>query len=87
MRPALYQAIALHARQRVGHGRLLDIDAGEQLLLRQPVLGPELQQNRKLTRRKTQPCRALLQRAGKALGQLAGEIGSRVHSFRSHFFS
>ena len=76
MRPALDQPVADHARKRIGHGRLLDIESLEKLFLGQPVLGPEFQQNGELARRKTEPDRALVQRAGKTLRQLAGKVGS-----------
>lgn len=54
VRPALDQSVALHARERVGHRRLFDIDALKELSLGQSILAPEFEEDRKLPGRKTE---------------------------------
>ncbi|MCY1301115.1 hypothetical protein D9M70_507080 [compost metagenome] len=80
------EPVPLHAGERVGHRRLLDVEAIEQLLLRQAFLGPKFEQNRKLTGCETKLLAALVKRARKALSQQAGQIGRRFHTIEGHAY-
>jgi hypothetical protein len=92
MRPADDQAVAFHASQRVGHRRLFDVEAADQLVLRQSILGPERQQHGKLTRHQAERLDPLGQRpcedAREAIDKVAGRaVPVESHAPSSHLHS
>jgi hypothetical protein len=74
IRTALDQPVALHPGERRRHGRLLDIEAANQILLRQPFLAPELEQHHELRRSEAERAHCLGELAGEQPGDMVGEI-------------